>query len=97
MRDWLKRFNQEGLSGLEDRPRPGKPRTYQAEQRSQLVVTALTNPLELDLPFACWTLDRLQAYLNEEKGIPIKQFSRNTKFTREYVEQLKELAESLAS
>jgi transposase len=73
VRDWLKRFNQQGLSGLSDRPRPGKPRTYQAEQRSHVVLTALTNPPELGLPFACWTLDRLQAYLNEEMGIPIKR------------------------
>jgi transposase len=27
----------------------------------------------LGLPFASWTLDRLEAYLNEEKGIPIKR------------------------
>ncbi|HZH07865.1 MAG TPA: hypothetical protein VEY69_14420, partial [Lautropia sp.] len=26
-----------------------------------------------DLPFASWTLDRLAAYLNEQKGIAIKR------------------------
>jgi len=35
--------------------------------------TALTNPRSLDLPFASWTLDRLRAYLTEEKDIPIKR------------------------
>ena len=65
VRDWLNRFNAQGVAGLEDRPRPGKPRTYAAEQRSEVVATALTDPLSLDLPFACWTLDRLQAYLND--------------------------------
>jgi hypothetical protein len=25
------------------------------------------------LPFGCWTLDRLEAYLNEERGLPIKR------------------------
>jgi len=73
VRDWLKRFNAQGMAGLDDRPRPGKPRTYLSEQRSEVVATALTNPLELDLPFASWTLSRLQAYLNEHKGIPIKR------------------------
>lgn len=73
VRDWLKRFNQDGLLGLNDRPRSGKPRIYLSEQRSEVIVTALTNPLELDLPFASWTLDRLQVYLNEHQGIGIKR------------------------
>jgi transposase len=73
VRAWLKRFNAHGLAGLQDRPRPGKPPTYTSEERSEVVVTALTNPLELDQPFACWTLDRLQVYLNEHKHIPIKR------------------------
>lgn len=37
-----------------------------------MIATALTNPGGLDLPLASWALDRLTAYLNEEKGIPIK-------------------------
>jgi transposase len=36
-------------------------------------MTALTNPQELNLPFGSWTLDRLETYLNEQKGIPIKR------------------------
>jgi hypothetical protein len=37
------------------------------------VAAALTPPRELGLPFVAWTLDRLAAYLNEAKGIPIKR------------------------
>ena len=37
------------------------------------MATALTNPKSLGLPFASWTLDRLEAYLNETKGIAIKR------------------------
>jgi transposase len=33
----------------------------------------LTDPQTLGQPFASWTLDRLETYLNEEKGIPIKR------------------------
>jgi transposase len=72
-RDWLKRFNLEGLTGLNDRRRPGKPPTYTCEQRSEVIATALMSPLELGQPFACWTLDRLEVYLNLERGIPIKR------------------------
>ena len=38
-----------------------------------MIATALTDPKTLHLPFACWTLDRLQAYLQEVKGIGIKR------------------------
>jgi transposase len=65
---WIHRFNDQGLHGLEDRPRAGRPHTYTAEQRAEVISSALTDPRSLGLPFACWTLDRLQAYLNEQKA-----------------------------
>lgn len=73
VRLWLKRFNAKGLEGLKDEPRSGHPTTYTAEQIGEVVATSLTNPRSLGLPFASWTLDRLEAYLNEEKGIAIKR------------------------
>jgi transposase len=73
VRLWVKRFNAEGLSGLQDRPRPGPPPTYTAEEVGEVVAAALTKPEDLGLPFACWTLDRLQAYLAEAKGIAMKR------------------------
>jgi transposase len=73
VRTWLKRFQTDGLDGLRDAPRPGRPATYTVEEVGEVIATALTNPQHLSLPFASWTLDRLEAYLNEEKGIPIKR------------------------
>jgi transposase len=70
---WTHRFNEQGLHGLGDRPRAGRPHTYTAEQRAEVIAAALTDPKRLDLPFGCWTLDRLRAYLNEQRGIPIKR------------------------
>src|SRR5262249_11493546 len=63
----------EGLTGLTAHPRPGRPHTYTADQRAEVVAAALTKPGDLGLPFASWTLDRLQAYLSECKGIGIKR------------------------
>lgn len=72
-RRWIGRFNAQGLEGLADAPRPGRPATYTAEEVGELIAASLTAPQELGLPFGSWTLDRLAAYLNESKGIAIKR------------------------
>jgi transposase len=58
---------------LEDGPRSGRPARYTSEAVSEVIATALTDPQTLGLPFANWTLDRLQAYLNEVKRISIQR------------------------
>lgn len=73
VRTWVQRFNAEGLAGLADAPRVGRPATYTAEAVGELIAASLSDPQELGLPFASWTLDRLAAYLNEERGIAIKR------------------------
>ena len=73
VRERIKRVNTDGLASLVDKPRSGRPSTYTSEERSIVVATALTDPQTLGQPFASWTLDRLETYLNEEKGIPIKR------------------------
>jgi len=73
VRLWLKRFHAVGLEGLLDAPRSGRPPIYSPEQVGEVVATALTDPQILGQPFGCWTLDRLEVYLNEERGLPIKR------------------------
>lgn len=73
VRHWLHRFNEAGVAGLFDEGRTGRPPTYSAEAISEVVATALTKPDQLGLPFGHWTLDRLEVYLNEDKGIAIKR------------------------
>ncbi len=83
VRSWLKRFNRSGLAGLEEKSRPGRPARYTPEQLSEVIATSLTDPQELGLPFARWTLDRLAAYLHEVKGIAIKRTRINELLLRE--------------
>jgi transposase len=73
VRTWLKRFNASGLAGLQDRRRGGRPSRYGPEQIGRVVALALADPDALDLPFGCWTLDRLAEYLHEVEGIPIQR------------------------
>lgn len=72
VRTWVDRFEQSGLKGLEDAPRSGHPFIYTAEIRAEVVSTALTPPRELGQPFGSWTVERLEVYFNEVRGIPIK-------------------------
>jgi transposase len=69
---WLKAFNAGGLAALEDAARLGRPPTCSAQERAEVVAAALHRPGELNLPFDCWSLDRLAAYLHEQKHIAIK-------------------------
>jgi transposase len=73
VREWITRFNARGLDGLQDRPRSGRPPTYTAEQVGEVIAVAVLKPDSLGLPFGCWTLDRLQTYLNEERDLAIKR------------------------
>lgn len=73
VRKWIKGFNEAGLAGLTDRGRSGRPPTYTPEEVGEVIASALSDPQSLGLPFSSWTLDRLEAYLNEVKGIGIKR------------------------
>jgi len=66
---WVKRFNEEGLAGLEDRPRSGRKPTHSQEVRSALISLALQKPRSLGYPFALWTLERLQKAFKERHGV----------------------------
>ena len=73
VRTWIRRFNEKGAKGLEDERRSDHPARYTAEDVGEVIAASLTKPLDLGLPFSSWTLDRLEAYLNEEKGIAMKR------------------------
>jgi transposase len=73
VRCWLRRFNAHGLEGLADAPRSGRPPTYPPEQVGALIAAVLSKPADHDLPFANWTLDRLVAYLSEQRGLAMKR------------------------
>jgi transposase len=70
---WWQRFAAQGLVGLQDQPRGGRPPTSTREQVSLVVQTTLTDPQTLCQSFASWTLDRLAAYLPDEKGLAMKR------------------------
>jgi len=66
---WVKRFNEDGLAGLEDRPRPGRKPVHSEAVRSALISLALQKPRSLGYPFELWTLERLQTAFKERQGV----------------------------
>jgi transposase len=73
VRRWIPRFNAQGLAGLTDAPRGGRPPTSTAAEVGTVVATSLTKPDDLGLPFGSWTLDRLVTYLAEVHGITMRR------------------------
>lgn len=64
--EWVKRFNAEGMAGLKNRAKPGRPVTHTESIRSQVIDLAVQKPRSLGYPFALWTLERLQVALCEK-------------------------------
>ena len=67
--EWVKRFNEQGIAGLMDANRPGRPPTHSQETRSALLDLALQKPRSLGYPFELWTLERLQLAFKERHGL----------------------------
>jgi transposase len=68
---WLKRYLAEGVEGLQDAPRPGRPAQVTAAYRSALLTAVRRRPRSLGLPFSLWTLQRLVDDLAESTGIRV--------------------------
>jgi transposase len=52
---WRKRFCQERLAGLADRPRSGRPRSFPAQVVAQVKAMACEAPAQRDVPLARWS------------------------------------------
>jgi transposase len=68
---WLKRYLAEGLNGLHDAPRPGRPSEVTEVYRNALLAAVRRRPRSLHLPFSLWTLQRLADYLAERTGLRV--------------------------
>ena len=69
VRRWIHRYEAEGVNGLYDAPRSGKPAKAGAAYRERLVALVRRRPRALDLPFSMWTAARLADRLAEETGL----------------------------
>jgi len=71
VRLWRRRFLAEGVAGLADRPRSGRPLKGDARYQQVLEDALAHDPEDLGLRFASWTVQRLRDYLAHETGIAL--------------------------
>jgi transposase len=71
VRFWLDRFAVDGVSGLADAPRTGRPARADAAYLAALEQAVQTPPRELGFAFDVWTSPRLSAYLADTTGVRI--------------------------
>lgn len=66
---WHERWQADGLQGLSDQPRSGRPEVTTEEYNQKLEEILEQNPQELGFAFTVWTKPRLLTYMEELTGI----------------------------
>lgn len=67
VRTIIKEFNRIGLKSLEPRRRSGRPAEFTEDDKALIAETAKCPPDLLGCPFKRWSLDKLRAYLLQER------------------------------
>ena len=68
---WLQRYQAEGVKGLYDAPRSGKPGKVTPAYKDKLLESVRLRPRALGLDYSLWTLERLSDFMAEQAGIRI--------------------------
>ncbi len=71
VRHHMKRYRDEGLAGLPDRERAGRPRRATPEYVDLAIQTLRQRPRALGLNFSVWSLERLIDYLKDKTQITV--------------------------
>jgi transposase len=66
VREVIHNFNRDGFDALYPRYKGGRPQTFTLPKRQEIKRIALTDPQNLDQPFATWSLAKLADYLVAE-------------------------------
>lgn len=69
----VQRFKTEGVAGLPDKPKSGRPRKATLAYITLLEETLATDPKDKGYGFAVWTQARLRQYLAQQTGIVISR------------------------
>lgn len=70
---WFNRYQSQGIAGLSNQPKSGRPAKATPAYRRRLIEVLETNPHDLGLGFSIWTLPSLQTFMERETGISLSQ------------------------
>lgn len=70
--DWHHRWQRQGLEGLANRPKPGRPTKTNESYVAQLEEAVEQDPQDLGYAFSIWTTERLRLHLKAKTGIELK-------------------------
>lgn len=70
--NWVERFESQGLGGLSDQERPGRPGRLSEQQLVQVETALRSSPAQFGLSTQLWDGPTLSAYLRKELGVSLK-------------------------
>lgn len=70
--DWHHRWQREGMAGLANRPKPGRPLKATDSYVALLEEAVEQDPQDLGYAFSIWTTERLRLHLKTKPGIELK-------------------------
>ena len=73
LRDWVHRYNEQGIAGLEDRARPGQPPTLTTEQMAELKALVVQGPEPERDGVVRWRCADLRAVIGERYQVTLHE------------------------
>ena len=70
--NWIERFESEGLAGLSDKERSGRPSRLSEQQLLQIEAALRLSPIQFGLSTQMWDGPTLSAYLKRELAVDLK-------------------------
>jgi putative transposase len=66
---WHRRYRAEGLAGLANKPKSGRPAKTDANYLDEVERAIDTDPRDLGYAFSVWTINKLRKHLEKQTGI----------------------------
>lgn len=67
----IQRYEESGIIGIEDTPRPGAPAKANTDYITKLKQAVASDPRELGYRFSVWSVERLQKHLAEQTRVEL--------------------------
>lgn len=69
VRQLIRRFNDEGMDLIKEKPKSGRPVTFDEERKAEVIEIAKCPPRLLGQPFSRWSLEKLCVYLKKARVV----------------------------